>query len=147
MNLRRSVHSLLLSILLAGCSTHRHPDKIQSIQLVKSTTSWNGQPLPAYVQGTPEVTILRITIPPGFTLPMHQHPVINAGVLIRGKLTVVTESGDVLHMTANDPIVEVVDTWHYGKNEGRAPAEILVFYAGAVGTPLSIIRSTDAPGH
>jgi hypothetical protein len=61
--------------------------------------------------------------------------VINAGVLISGQLTIVTADGKTLHLKAGDPIVEVVNTLHYGINQGKVPAEIIVFYAGAVGTP------------
>ena len=50
----------------------------------------------------------------------------------------VTEEGKILHLKAGEAIVEVVDTWHYGKNEGSVPAEIIVFYSGAVGTPITV---------
>lgn len=107
-------------------------------ELAKTSTSWDGNPLPEYAKGTPEVTILRITIPPGVTLPLHRHPVINAGVMLRGELTVVTEDKKTLHLKAGQSIVEVVNTWHYGKNEGSTPAEIVVFYAGLKDVPITI---------
>jgi len=34
----------------------------------------------------------------------------------------------------------VVDKWHYGKNEGEAPAVIVVFYAGTPDKPITISR-------
>jgi quercetin dioxygenase-like cupin family protein len=106
--------------------------------LTKAMTSWDGTALPEYAKGKPEVSILRIIIPPGTKLPLHKHPVINAGVLLSGELTVVAQDGVTLHMIAGDTIVEVVNKWHYGKNEGNEPAEIIVFYAGIQGEPLSI---------
>ena len=112
--------------------------KIEVAELIKTTKSWNGAELPKYPQGKPEVTILRINIPAGAKLPVHEHPVINAGVLLSGQLTVKTESGKVLHLKAGDPIVEVVDTWHYGVNDGDIPAEIIVFYAGVVGYKITV---------
>lgn len=105
--------------------------------LAKTGVSWDGGQLPDYSKGAPEVTILRIKIPPGIQLPLHSHPVINAGVLLSGELTVVTEDQKTLHLKAGDPIVEVVNKWHYGKNEGNAVAEILVFYAGVLDTPIT----------
>ncbi len=90
--------------------------------LSKTTNCWNGEILPAYPKGQPEITILKIIIPPRVTLPLHQHPVINAGVLLKGELTVETKAGKTLHLKAGDPIVEVVNTWHYGKNQGNEPA-------------------------
>ncbi|MBI5584550.1 MAG: cupin domain-containing protein [Deltaproteobacteria bacterium] len=108
-------------------------------ELIKTTRSWDGALLPAYRQGQPEITILRITIPAGARLETHLHPVINAGVLLSGQLTVVTTEGKTLHLQAGDPIVEVVNTLHYGINEGRMPAEIIVFYAGITETPITVI--------
>ena len=35
-------------------------------------------------------------------------------------------------------IVEVVNKWHYGKNEGDKMAEIMVFYAGVLDKPITI---------
>jgi len=112
--------------------------KTESKLLTKTTQTWNGADLPAYPQGIPEITILRIQVPAGTTLPWHTHPVINAGVLISGELTVTTRSGKTLVMKAGDPIVEVVDTWHYGKSTGKTDADIIVFYAGIKNSPVTI---------
>jgi quercetin dioxygenase-like cupin family protein len=106
--------------------------------LAKTSLSWDGSHLPDYPKGTPEVTILKIKIPPGRQLPLHKHPVINAGVLLKGELTVLTEDNRTLHLKAGDAIVEVVNKWHYGKNEGKETAEIIVFYAGALDMPITI---------
>ncbi|PJA31874.1 MAG: hypothetical protein CO187_07065, partial [Zetaproteobacteria bacterium CG_4_9_14_3_um_filter_53_7] len=53
--------------------------------LAKTSSSWDGGVLPCYSTGSPEITILRIIIPPKVRLPMHKHPVINAGVLLKGE--------------------------------------------------------------
>jgi quercetin dioxygenase-like cupin family protein len=113
-------------------------NSVQANVLAKTSLSWDGSRLPGYPKGTPEVTILRIKIPPGRQLPLHKHPVINAGVLLNGELTVVTDDNRTLHLKAGDPIVEVVNKWHYGKNEGNEMAEIIVFYAGALDMPITI---------
>jgi quercetin dioxygenase-like cupin family protein len=140
----------LLVCMVVGCGTLRvdnQPQKaaaVQSIQqtevhqLAKSGVSWDGALLPVYPEGHPEITILRIVIPAGETLAEHKHPVINAGVLLKGELTVQTEGGKILHLKAGEAIVEAVDTWHYGKNEGAEPAEIIVFYAGTKGAPITV---------
>lgn len=136
--MKKAAYGILAVILVTGCASPQCANEVQSVQLIKSAASWDGQPLPAYAAGTPEITILRITIPPRHTLPIHTHPVINAGVLLKGELTVTTDSGQVLHLKPYDPIVEVVDTWHYGRNDGDEPAEIIVFYAGEKGEPVTI---------
>jgi quercetin dioxygenase-like cupin family protein len=114
------------------------PEPITVSELLKTSTSWDGRPLPKYPKGQPEVTIARITIQPGAAFPLHKHPMINAGILMSGELTVTTAENKTIHLKAGDAIAEVVNTWHFGKNDGKVPAEILVFYAGAVGSPLTI---------
>ena len=108
--------------------------------LAKTTKSWNGANLPRYAKGKPEITILRISIPPHTDLAWHEHPEINAGVMISGELTVITDKQDTLHLQAGDPIVEVVDTWHFGKNDGDVPVDIIVFYAGIKDKAITILE-------
>ncbi len=125
---------LLSSITIWG----RNLEKTEVKVLAKTSNSWDGSELPNYKTGKPEITILRIKIPAGAKLPLHKHPVINAGVLLKGELTVITDEGKKLHLKAGDSIVEVVDKWHYGKNEGKKTAEIIVFYAGVKDMPITI---------
>jgi quercetin dioxygenase-like cupin family protein len=133
----------IILMLQSGCATVRLRQqageaRIVAKELVAATRSWDGKALPAYPQGQPDVTIRRVSIPAGARLDTHRHPVINAGVLISGQLTVVSADGKTLHLKAGDPIVELVDTQHYGINEGKVPTEIIVFYAGITGTPIAV---------
>jgi quercetin dioxygenase-like cupin family protein len=131
---------LVLMVLLINGAWAAGDNGIAVQVVSKSSSSWDGRALPNYPSGTPEITILKIKIPPGVSLPRHEHPVINAGVLLSGALTVVTEDGKVLLLKAGDGIVEVVNTWHYGKNEGDSPAEIIVIYAGIKGVSTTIYK-------
>lgn len=134
---------ICLILSLANNVWARDLDTVKVDVLAKTSSSWDGGALPGYAKGRPEITILRITIPPKKRLPLHKHPVINAGVLLKGNLTVVTEDRETVHLEAGDSIVEVVNKWHYGRNEGNEPAEILVFYAGIQGTPITIKETTE----
>lgn len=116
---------------------------VQVTELLKTTQSWDGQDLPAYPQGQPEITIVRITIPPGVALPMHRHPMINAGVMLSGEVTVYTEKNEIRRVVAGEALSELVNTWHYGKNEGEIPAEIIVFYAGVSKTPITVLKKSE----
>jgi len=118
--------------------------KIEVAKLIESSNSWTGDSLPAYPTGKPKITILRITIPPHMELKVHKHLVINAGILLKGQLTVISERQDTLHLKAGDPIVELVNIWHRGKNEGNEPAEIVVFYAGTEGTPITVAQENSS---
>ncbi len=137
-NSRKILVFLGVVFAAASCAT---PRTTEVVTLAATTESWNGTTLPAYPEGNPEVTILRISIPPKTRLKTHLHPVINAGVMLKGELTVVSEKGDTLHLKAGDSIVELVNQWHYGENESKTKsAELIVFYAGIEGNPFTIAK-------
>ena len=139
MTLRTLLTFLTSSFLLFSCGKEKPTSGNPVSELVaESYLSWNGVSLPAYPAGKPKISIVKVTIPPHSTLPNHYHPVINAGVLLSGELTVVDVKGNVLEMKAGDPIIEVVNTIHHGVNKGDVPAEILVFYAGAEATEIVV---------
>ncbi|MCR9186793.1 MAG: cupin domain-containing protein [Halieaceae bacterium] len=113
--------------------------------LVKSPLMWNGDLLPHYADGQPEITILRFEIPPGTSLPLHVHPYANAGVLLSGELVVHAEDGSSRHLKAGDTLIELVNIRHYGSNDGAVPAVILVFYAGIQGESVTRIIAREPP--
>ena len=111
-----------------------HEDGVLKVTtLAKSTESWDGQPLPAYPKGQPEVTILRIVIPAGERTPLHTHSVINAGLMLRGELVVHMENGHTKKLQEGDTLIELVGKPHWGVNNTKKDAEIVVFYAGVEG--------------
>ncbi len=136
--MKRVLVIICLILLLSGNALAAEGNGVTVNVLSKTGASWDGKDLPDYTNAKPEITILRIKIPPGAVLPMHKHSVINAGVLINGELTVTTEDGHVLHLKEGQAIVEVVNTWHSGKNEGNKLAEIIVFYAGKADTLITV---------
>ena len=107
-------------------------------RIAASSSSWNGEPLPAYPAGRPLVSLLRILIPPHARLEEHFHPVVNAGVVLRGELTVVAGNGTERTFRPGEGIVEMVGTLHYGEDRGDDEVELVMFYAGAEGVPLSV---------
>ena len=111
-----------------------------SEKVIQTETHWNQQPIKPIHIDHPQVSILRITIPSGEKLAMHKHPILNVGYLTKGELTVRSEAGDVLVLKPGDPIVELVDAWHYGESTGSEDAEIVVVYVGDKGDELSIIK-------
>lgn len=133
--------SLLLAIFFSCKKNEPIPYLPSSELLTESYLAWNGDSLPPYPSGKPKISMVKVTIPPHSELPHHFHPVINAGILLTGELTVVDVKGNVLEMKAGDPIIEVVNTIHNGKNKGDIPAEIVVFYSGAEGMEI-VVKDT-----
>ncbi len=106
--------------------------------VIKTNVYWNQEPIKAIHIEQPQVTILKITIPTGEKLSMHKHPMLNVGYMIKGELTVYSEKGEKLVLKAGDPIVELVDTWHYGENTGPEDVVLVVTYVGNKEEDLSI---------
>lgn len=111
---------------------------IEKKVLAAGSQAWNGSRLPDYPSGEPEVDVCRITIDPGQRLEKHIHPVINAGMVISGTLTVVDDNGDESTFGPGEAIIEMVGLPHYGENRGDEPVDIVMFYASTPGTPLSL---------
>jgi quercetin dioxygenase-like cupin family protein len=136
--MKRFLISIIFLGITASAFSQESKAKIEVTKLAESTQSWNGDKLLAYPEGQPKITILKIVIPPHQKLELHKHLVINAGVLLKGILTVVDDKNNVLELKAGDSIIELVNKYHYGENKGDEPAEIIVFYAGVEGTPITV---------
>lgn len=136
--MRKILCGVCFVVLLTGNVWAQNVDSTEVQVLAETSESWDGEDLPSYPKGEPKITILRIKIPPNEKLEFHKHPVINAGVLLKGELTVVTKDGQKLHLSPGDPIVEVVEKWHYGKTGGSETAEVIVFYAGTKDLPTTV---------
>ena len=111
-----------------------------SEMVIQTNVHWNGQQIKPIQIDHPQITMLRIVIPVGEKLAMHKHPILNIGYLTKGELTVRSDSGEVLVLKPGDPIVELVDRWHYGESTGSEDAEIVVTYVGEKGDDLSIAQ-------
>lgn len=136
--MKKKFYGFCLILFLTSFVWAQEKPAVNTNVLAKTGISWDGEKLPEYPKGKPEITILKIMIPPKTKLPFHKHPVINAGVLLKGTLTVVTEENEKLRLKTGDSIIEVVNKWHYGINESDEAAEIIVFYAGVQGFPITL---------
>ena len=64
---------------------------------------------------------------PGARLPIHKHPFQRMGYILSGSLVVANEeTREETTYDAGEVVMEVVDTWHYGRNDGTTPVELLV---------------------
>lgn len=112
-------------------------DKPKVSSLVKTTTSWDGKQI-VYPVGQAEITGLLIEIAPGKQTNWHLHPYPSFAFILEGALEVTLKDGKVKHLQAGDPLVEVVNTPHNGRNTGTTPLKIMVFYAGIAGKKLTV---------
>jgi quercetin dioxygenase-like cupin family protein len=101
--------------------------------LAKSDSSWNGKKYQAYPAGTPELTVLKMTIPANTALPWHTHPFPNAGYVLAGQLTIEDKaSGKKQTFKTGQAFTESVDDAHRGVS-GSVPTVLIITYSGSPG--------------
>lgn len=127
----------ILWLVAAAAHALDETPAVKVTALVKSTTSWNGKRV-AYPQGEAEISGMVIEIAPGAQTGWHAHPVPSFAMVLQGTLEVTLEDGRQKRIGAGEALIEVVNTLHNGRNVGTGPLKIVVFYAGAVGQPLTV---------
>lgn len=128
--------TIFLSILVVGFAFAQER-VLHSDVLLRSSEAWNGSPYLAYPDGAPELSVLKITIPPNSQLPWHTHPIPNAAYVLSGTLTVEDKTtGQQKIITQGQVLSEMVGQLHRGITGGEE-AVLIVFYAGAKDIPLS----------
>jgi quercetin dioxygenase-like cupin family protein len=128
---------VLLSAVLPALNSSRD---VKVTPLLKTSTAWNGQPI-VYPQGQAEITALTIEIAVGGQTGWHLHPVPSFAHVLQGRLDVSLKNGQVKHLKAGDTMAEVANTLHNGRNVGKIPVKLLVFYAGVRGKSLTLKES------
>jgi quercetin dioxygenase-like cupin family protein len=110
------------------------PPKVTSQALLDATETIIGQPI-AYPDGTADVTVAIITVPPGAETGWHVHAVPLIGYILEGTLTVDYGSKGTRTYVSGSALVEAMNWPHDGMNKGNVPVRILAVYAGAKGVP------------
>ena len=136
----------LLGVFSPVFSDEYHDKESSGVQietLLKSSKQRNGKLLPKYPKSKPEITVLKITIPPNTVLPPHTHPVINSGVILEGILELTDKDGTKQIFKKDDAFNEVVNIIHTGKVIGESPVVVVVFYAGTKKLPLTVLTKNN----
>ena len=130
--------AIAVGLSLLGCSTQsKEAAHIEKEVLLERSESWDGMPYKAYPSGPPQLTLIRLKIPAHTQLPWHTHPMPNAAYIVSGELTVEARKiGVTRTLRPGQTLAEMVGTEHRGFT-GDTPVELLVFYAGSAGMPLS----------
>jgi len=144
--------TLLLVIGLALAVTARADDKpdynndVTVTKLLRTSTNSIGQPIVYPHDGTAEVSILTVEIPPGKQTGWHKHPVPIFGYVLSGVLTVNFANGEKKIFHPGDALAEAVNTLHNGINEGKEPVKLLIFVAGEKNVPFTLKTLVDKDG-
>ena len=118
--------------------------KVEAIELIRTSQSWDGVELPDYSEGRPELVAVKYVFPPGQKLGWHHHVVMNYGVLVQGELTIIGQDGQEKVVHEGEAVVEMVGTVHHGENRGTKPVILYMFYLSQKDLPLAV-QHPDIP--
>jgi len=110
--------------------------KVES--LLKTDTTSIGQKIIYPNFQSDEVTISKVTIPPGKSTGWHKHTIPVFAYVLKGNLTVELENKQTRQFSENTTFSEVINVFHNGVNNGKEDVVLIAFYMGEKGKPLSI---------
>ena len=119
----------------------QYNNEIKVESLLKTDTTSIGQKIvyPNFLSD--EVTIAKVTIPPGKSTGWHKHTIPVFAYVLKGNLTVELENKQVKQFPENTTFSEVINTFHNGINNGKVDVVLIAFYMGEKGKPLSIVKN------
>ena len=132
-----AIKSTIVLFVMILCITNSSYSAQKEV-LLKTTSTWDNAEYQKLKIKKPEVTVLKIIINVGEELPMHKHDLINIAYVKKGTLTVITDKKKEITLHEGEVLPELIGKYHYGKNTGKEPVELVVFYVGEKGTPLSV---------
>jgi quercetin dioxygenase-like cupin family protein len=116
---------MVMGFLLLCPRTYADDENVPSKLLSSTSKTISGQVIT--VPKNPKVQAMILTIPPGAKLPVHKHPYIRYGYVLKGELDVtIVNKKKVDHFNTGDFFAEVIDSWHFGTNNGKETTELLV---------------------
>lgn len=135
--MNKAVKSIIVLFVMILCVTNSSYSAQKEV-LLKTTSTWDNAEYKKLKIKKPEVTVLKIVINVGEELPMHKHDLVNIAYVKQGTLTVITDENKEITLQEGEVLPELIGKYHYGKNTGNKPVELVVFYIGEKGTPLSV---------
>jgi quercetin dioxygenase-like cupin family protein len=129
---------VLLICCLAWQSKAQYNNDLIIEPILKTDTTSLGQKINYPNTANSEVTMLKITIPPGKTTGWHEHGNPVFAYVLKGTLTVELEGNKVLKFAENSSFSEVIHTAHRGINKESSDLVLLAIYLGERGKPLSV---------
>jgi quercetin dioxygenase-like cupin family protein len=108
--------------------------------LLRTDTTSIGQKITYPEFADPEVTMLKITIPPGKSTGWHKHNFPVFAQVLKGTLTVELEDHREIKFKEESTFAEMRDTYHNGKNMEDSDLVLIAIYMGGKGQKLSIMK-------
>lgn len=129
---------LFCSVFFVAISAQsQYNNSILVEKVLKSDTTSIGQKIIYPQVSDAEVTIAKITFPPGSETGWHKHDIPVFAYVMEGELTVELDNGKSVQFKQGSSFAEVFNAWHNGKNNEKVNLVLIAFYMGEKGKVLS----------
>ncbi|MDI9222109.1 cupin domain-containing protein [Pantoea sp. EA-12] len=118
---------------------------VEHVLILQSGCAWNGQVYEEYPAGKPQISVMRMSLPPHSELPWHTHPMPNTAYILSGELTIEDKmTGLTRCFKSGQAVNETINSAHRGYTS-ELHTELVIFYAGVDGLELSESLPGEAP--
>ena len=137
--MQRFVKPFFAILFLAGAfATAEYNKEVQLTQVLKTDKTTIGQNFKYPNPKKDEVTVMKVTIPPGKETGWHKHDFPVFAYVEKGNLTVEVDNAKTMQFPEGSSFAEVINTYHNGKNLGTSDVSLIAFFLGEKGKPLSV---------
>ena len=127
---------ILTCICLTAKSQYNKGVVLETV--LKTDTTSIGQKIVYPTFASDEVSIVKVTLPPGKSTGWHKHFFPVFAYVLKGTLTVEVENKKTLQFPVNSSFSEVINTLHNGVNNGNEDVVLIAFFMGEKDKPLSV---------
>jgi len=127
---------ILTCICLTAQSQYNKGVVLETV--LKTDTTSIGQKIVYPTFANDEVSIVKVTLPPGKSTGWHKHFFPVFAYVLKGTLTVEVENKKTLQFPVNSSFSEVINTLHNGVNNGTEDVVLIAFFMGEKDKPLSV---------
>ncbi len=129
---------VLSAAIISIATKAQYSNEISVEKLLKTDTTETGQHIHYPGISNEEVTIQKVTIPPGKSTGWHKHLSPVFAYVVEGVLTVQQQGGKKIRLEKNAAVSDSINAWHTGINEATEPVVLIAFYMGQKGKPVSV---------
>ncbi len=116
----------------------QYSNQIEIEELLNTDTTSVGQKIMYPTVDQAQITVFKITMPPGSDTGWHKHDIPLVAYIMQGSLTVERKTGESVKFEAGSAVAEMRDLYHIGRNEGTEPLVLIAVYLGGDHKTLAI---------
>ena len=134
----KKITLIIVTLLICFSARSQYNKEVVLETILKADTNSIGQKIVYPNFNNDEVTILKVTIPPGKSTGWHKHTFPVFAYVMEGTLTVEVEKHSAMQFAPNSSFSEVINTLHNGINKGKEAVVLIAFFMGEKGKPLLV---------